>query len=338
MKEYKYFIGIDVAKYKFDIYNSINNKYDTILNKKDCMEELIDNINKLIEDNNKDNNKISKNDILIVIDLTGGYEKLIRNTFYERGYTNILLAEGLKVKNFNKSTKYNRAKTDKQDCFILAEYGKAFYKELKLYEPIEEIREEIKTVYTRIEDLKDLLKREKTRLKQPNNNNILKESILNNIEHLKEEIERLKNYILSIINNNKTLNTIYNTLIQEKGIGEELALFLLIKIKELGHIERKQLTSICGLAPLANDSGTFNGHRYVRGGRRDIRSKLFLCLMNMVRFDTETNKKINNNYLKRGKNKKVAILSLARKKIAILNAKVRDALVMEGYRQEKELL
>lgn len=306
--EYKYFIGIDVAKYKFDIYNSIDNKYNTILNKKDCIEELINKINELIENNN-----ITKNNILVVIDLTGGYEKLIRNTFYEKGYTNILLAEGLKVKNFNKSTKYNRAKTDKEDCYILAEYGKKFYKELKLYEPEEEVREEIKVIYTRIEDLKDLLKREKTRLKQPYINNILKESILSNIKHLEKEIKRLNDYILSIITNNKTLNTIYNTLIKEKGIADKLALFLLIKIKELGHIERKQLTSICGLAPVANESGTFNGHRYVRGGRRDIRSKLFLCLMNLKRFDTETKKNINN-YLKRGKSKKVAILSLARKK------------------------
>ena len=321
---YKYFIGIDVAKEKFDMYNTINKSYSTILNNSIFIEKMCSDTDKLIAENN-----INKNDILIIIDLTGGYEKNIRDIFYKNGYTNILMAEGLKVKNFNKTTKYNRAKTDKQDCFILVEYGKTFYNELKLYEPMEEIREEIKSIYTRIEDLKDLLKREKTRLKQPNNNNILKQSIINNIEHLKKEIETLKSYILSMIQNNKTLNTIYTTLIQEKGIGEELALFLLVKIKELGHIERKQLTAICGLAPIANESGKFTGHRYVRGGRADIRSKLFLCLMNMLRFDIEVNRKVNA-VVKKGKSKKVAILLLARKKIVVLNARVRDALALNN--------
>ena len=108
-----------------------------------------------------------EDDILVVIDLTGGYEKQIVNTFYEKGYINVLLAEGLKVKNFSKSTKYNRAKTDKMDAFILVEYGKMFYKTLKLYESIEINREEITNIYGRVEDLKEELQRERTRLKAP---------------------------------------------------------------------------------------------------------------------------------------------------------------------------
>ncbi len=325
-EEYKNFIGIDVAKDKFDIYNDINGEYKTVLNQKSNIGDICDYIEELI---NKEN--VKKEEILVVIDLTGGYEKEITNIFYARGYTNILLAEGLKVKNFSKSTKYNRAKTDKQDSYILAEYGKKFYKELKLFSPMAETREKVIRVYNRIEDLKDLVKRETTRYKAPNIDNdiILKESIAKNIECLKNEIKRLKQYMLNTIQENRELSIIYNTLIKEKGIGEEIALFLLIRIRELGIIERKQLTSICGLAPIANDSGTLSGHRYVRGGRKEIRSKLFLCLMNMYRFDDETKNRINS-LIKRGKSKKVAFLSLARKKIVILNAKVRDAFLVEG--------
>lgn len=138
---------------------------------------------------------------------------------------------------------------------------------------------------------------------------------MNNIKHLEEEIETLKQHLLNeIIKKNKRLNLIYNTLLKEKGIGEELALFLLIKVKELGIIERRQLTSICGLAPIANESGHYTGHRYVRGSRKEIRSKLFLCIMNMSRFDEEIKNKINS-FVHRGKSKKVALLSLARTKI-----------------------
>ena len=325
--EYKNYIGIDVAKDKFDIYNDINGEYKTISNQRCYIESICNYLDELIDKNN-----IKKEEILTVIDLTGGYEKEIVNTFYDKGYNNILLVEGLKVKNFNRSTKYNRAKTDKVDCFILAEYGKTFYRDLKLYKPMEDSRDLMIKIYNRIEDLKDLIKREKTRYKQPNINDelILKESIADNIEHLEKEVKRLKQYLLEeIIKKNKRLNLIYNTLLREKGIAEETALFLLVRIKELGVIERKQLTSICGLAPIANESGNFMGHRYIRGGRKDIRSKLFLCLMNMSRFDEEVKNRLNA-FVNRGKSKKVALLSLARIKIVRINARVRDALLMEG--------
>ena len=48
------------------------------------------------------------------------------------------------------------------DSFILAEYGKTFYKTLKLYEPIQKNREKITLIYNRIEDLRDLLKQKST--------------------------------------------------------------------------------------------------------------------------------------------------------------------------------
>ncbi len=193
------------------------------------------------------------------------------------------------------------------------------------------MRETINKIYTRIEDLKDLLQREKNRLKQPNVNRetILKEDILENIEHLEKQIKKLKDYLFKIIKEDKKLNIIYNTLINQRGIGEELGLFLLVRIKELGIIKRKQLTSICGLAPIPYKSGTFNGYRYIRCGRKEIRSKMFLCLMNMSRFDEDTKTKINI-FMKRGKSKKITILTLARKKIVILNAKVRYVLLAEN--------
>lgn len=322
MSNYKNYIGIDVAKDKFDVYDDATGEYQTIANKRNDIENFCDQLT---------NRNIEKENVLVVIDLTGGYEKEIVEVFYAKGFTHIMLAEGLKVKNFSKSTRYNRAKTDKEDCYILAEYGKKFHKDLKLYEPSGEVRETINKIYTRIEDLKDLLQREKNRLKQPNVNRetILKEDITENIEHLEKQIKKLKDYLIKTIQENKKLNIIYNTLINQRGIGEELGLFLLVRIKELGIIERKQLTSICGLAPIPYESGNFNGHRYIRGGRKEIRSKMFLCLMNMSRFDEDTKTKINI-FLKRGKSKKVAIIALARKKMIVLNAKVRDALLAEN--------
>jgi transposase len=214
------------------------------------------------------------------------------------------------------------------------------------------------------EDLKESIQKEKNRLKQPNLLSIMKVSIQKQLKFLMEETEILKDEVLKIIQNNKELNIIYNSLINQKGIARELALFLIAKLKELGKIERKQLSAICGLAPVACDSGKIKGHRYTIGGRKEaqsrkmiglpnhfslsvcevpndrreyeIKSKLYFHAMNLIRFDPRFKNKLNS-FVIRGKNKKLALVALARKQIIILNAIVRNELKKEGLLVENEL-
>jgi transposase len=128
----------------------------------------------------------------------------------------------------------------------------------------------------------------------------------------------------------KELKLIYNTLLKEKGIGQETALTLICSMQELGKTERKQIASISGLAPTPKESGTTTGHRYLQGGRRDIKSAMYLCIMNMIRFDKNIKDKINE-FVSKGKNKKTAICALARKKITILKAIVKKQLLLNGF-------
>jgi hypothetical protein len=90
-KNFKYFIGIDVAKYKLDLYDTMTDSHRTIKNNKEDLSNYISNIIK-----NMNDNVVAMDEVLIIIDLTGGYEKLCLNTFYGNGFKNIILAEGLK--------------------------------------------------------------------------------------------------------------------------------------------------------------------------------------------------------------------------------------------------
>jgi hypothetical protein len=103
-----------------------------------------------------------------IIDLTGGYEVLCRDIFYNNSFKNIILAEGIKVKNFAKIKRNHKVKTDKIDSYILSEYGKIFYKEakengIKFYNPVDENRILLQKYIERVIDLKDLKQKEAQR-------------------------------------------------------------------------------------------------------------------------------------------------------------------------------
>jgi transposase len=47
-------------------------------------------------------------------------------------------------------------------------------------------------------------------------------------------------------------------------------------VPELGHLHRKQIAALVGVAPLARDSGTLRGTRTVWGGRAPVRAVLYM--------------------------------------------------------------
>ena len=142
-------------------------------------------------------NERRDDEILTIIDLTGGYEKLTLNTFYNNNFKNIMLAEGLKVKNFKKSLKNNSAKTDKLNCLTLIDYGKHFHDNISLYTPQSNDRELITQLYNRVEDIKEAIQREKNRIKQPNLLPVMEISIQRQLKFLKDVVDILKNEMQS---------------------------------------------------------------------------------------------------------------------------------------------
>ena len=65
-----------------------------------------------------------------------------------------------------------------------------------------------------------------------------------------------------------------NLLRSVPGVGPVLAATLLAQLPELGRLNRKQIASLVGVAPLNRDSGTMKGKRSVWGGRSHLRAVL----------------------------------------------------------------
>jgi transposase len=60
------------------------------------------------------------------------------------------------------------------------------------------------------------------------------------------------------------------------GVGPGVARTLLIDLPELGHLGRREIASLVGVAPFARDSGAMRGVRRIRGGRASVRTVLYL--------------------------------------------------------------
>ncbi len=107
------------------------------------------------------------------------------------------------------------------------------------------------------------------------------------------------------------------------AIGEITALTLLADLPELGNLNDKQVASLIGVAPIARDSGAFQGKRHIRGGRAQVRQALYMVALVATRFNADKKRKYDA-LVKKGKPPKVALTAVMRKLIILANALIRD--------------
>ncbi len=301
-KKFNTFIGIDVSKDKLDIFNSSTGEFCQVKNDKKYIKNFIKTLT-------------FTRDTLVIIDLTGGYEAVCVNEFCFAGF-NVHRAEGRLVKSYAKASR-QLAKTDKIDAKLLANYGCKMWEQLDLYIPYEN---KLKPYIMRLSDLKDIMQREKNRVKAPNQNPLVLKSLKRHIVVLEKELLLFEKELDALIKSDEELSAKYEIIISQKGVGNKSAYVLLGLLSELGHINRRKIAAIAGVAPYAKDSGTINGYRFVKGGRKDVKKALFMCALVAVRYDPKM-KEFYEKLLAAGKKKMVANTAVMRKIITIINAK-----------------
>ncbi len=108
------------------------------------------------------------------------------------------------------------------------------------------------------------------------------------------------------------------------GVHVLSALQLAAYLPELGACNRRQIAKLCGLAPLAWDSGRLHGVRCIQHGRAPARRVLYQCAVVAARWH-ESLAPFYRQLRARGKPAKVAYVAVARRLVLILNAILRPA-------------
>jgi transposase len=307
MTVYTNFIGLDIGKFNFVVANYGNKATKEY-------ENNLSGINSFL----KDYKGILPNS-LCVLETTGGYEMRLLLALCNKGIA-VHRANTLKIKNFIRSFG-NRAKTDALDAQALAFYGYERGDRLTKFVPCSKKALDLYELVQRRQDLKQMLIAEKNRLQAPRAD-LIKRSCVAMIKIVTEQISSIDAEVNTLIENDNTLKAKKKVLMTIPGIGNIIANELLILMPELGKMNRREVASLAGLAPRANDSGKFVGYRHTAQGRNVVKPILFLAAM-AARNSKSQLATFYLNLVARGKKKMVALVALMRKIIVIANARLK---------------
>ena len=113
------------------------------------------------------------------------------------------------------------------------------------------------------------------------------------------------------------------------GVGAVTARTMLAELPELGHLGRRQIAALAGLAPFTRQSGKWRGKSFIGGGRASVRSALFMAAMTAMRRNPLL-RAFHQRLRAAGKPKMVAMIAVARKLLTILNAILRDKIAWQN--------
>jgi transposase len=253
----------------------------------------------------------------IVVESTGGYERRLVAKLAEAGLP-VVVVNPCRVCRFGQGMGV-LAKTDALDARLLAQFGEKVEPPIR---PILQGRDRLLAdLVARRRQLVALIVAEKNR-RETACDAVLR-SIRAVLGMLASELatldQRIEKELLADAERAE-LNELLQTV---PGVGPGVARTLLVDLPELGHLGRREIASLVGVAPFARDSGTFRGVRRVRGGRASVRTALYLAAMTAARFNPVL-RELYERLRQAGKPPKLAFIAVARKLLTILNAIARE--------------
>ena len=299
------FVGIDVSKYKLDIYLYPANKYFQVNNNVAGFKQLL--------------KKLSSFELnLVAMESTGLYH---REAFYFLTDNNIKVAilNPLRVRNFAKSLDY-LAKTDKIDAKNIALFAAKLNP--RSSNPPSKAERRMESLNRRRRQLVKIRASEKNRI-QSETDSFIKKEITKTIKYLGKQINKIEAEINSTLKQDEALNARFKILKTIPGVGDKVAKSLITDLPELGKISSKQISSIVGVAPKNKDSGLFKGTRKISGGRKDLRNDLYMSALSVIQRKSVLND-FYVNLVKRGKKPQVAIVAVIRKIVSIANSLIKN--------------
>ena len=298
-------IGIDVAKDRLDVCVRPGGESFVVARNGAGIEDLAERLKKL-------------EPRVVAIEATGGFETVVAAGLAAAGVP-LLIVNPAQVRAFAHALG-KRAKTDPIDAAVIAHFVEATKAEPR---PLpDETTRLLADLVTRRRQIIDMMIAEGQRDRRLANKR-LKSSIARLRKALEKELAEIDSELDDHVRGSPAWAAKEDLLASVPGVGPIIARTLIGELPELGSLDRRKIAALVGLAPWTRQSGQWRGKSFIGGGRKTVRTALFMAAMVAARHNPVL-KTFRDKLVAAGKPKLVALIAVARKLLTILNAIVRD--------------
>jgi len=255
---------------------------------------------------------------LVAIEATGGFEAVVAAALAGAGLP-VVVVNPAQVRAFAVALG-KRAKTDPIDAAVIAHFGEATKPQLRQLP--DEMTRLLADLIARRRQIVEMLAAEGQRARRISDHRLTR-SIARLRKALESELAELERLIGDHMRGSTVLVEKEKLLASVPGVGKTIARTLIAELPELGSLDRRQIAALVGLAPWTRQSGRWRGKSFIGGGRKTVRSSLFVGAMVAARYNPQL-KQFRDKLVAAGKPKLLALVAVARKLITILNAILRD--------------
>jgi len=297
-------IGIDVAKHSLEWAAGLEGKIQHVRNEPRPIARLV-------------HQMVSLGPERIVVESTGGYERRLVAKLAEAGLP-VVVVNPRRVRSFGEAMGM-LAKNDAIDARLLALFGEKVRPPLR---PILKGRDRLLAdLVARRRQVVTTIVAEKSR--RDTASDPVRRLMAPLLRQLERHLEKLDATIETELLADPERAELYELLQTVPGVGPGVARTLLVDLPELGHLGRREIASLVGVAPYARDSGKVRGVRRIRGGRASVRTVLYLAAMSASRFNPVL-REVYQRLRLAGKPPKLAFVAVERKLLITLNAIARE--------------
>jgi len=298
------FVGIDVAKDSFQAASQPVGLNVSWPNNPEGWQELI--------------NALSDRPVaLIVLEATGGYERALAVELVQAGHR-VVVANPRQVRDFARGLG-QWAKTDAIDAAVLARFAQIVQPAPR--KQLSADGSDLAELVRRRRQLTDLRTQESNRLPMVRHPQV-RRSVQKMLKTLDHQIAELEDLIHDHIQSDDGLRHKNGILRSTPGVGPQTSAMLLSDLPELGQLNRQEIAALVGVCPWDCQSGHYVGKARIWGGRKEVRSVLYMAALTALRCNPVI-RAFGQRLREQGKAFKVVITACMRKLLVILNTMVR---------------
>ena len=264
---------------------------------------------------------ILSNDIplVFVMEATGVYYEHLAHFLLEHGY-HLAVVLPNKIRNYAKSLE-SKSKTDPIDAATITRFG--LERKLSFWTPpsdtlktLRDLCREYHCLKTNITQIKNQLHALKSSFK-PHKESFKRKTQL--LIFLERQVSLINKELHALVKTEPDLAQHLKNIKTAKGLGDITILTVLAETRCFELVtNQKQLTSYAGFDIVFNDSGLKKGKTSIsKKGNSFIRKALFMPALSACRANPQM-KKLYQRLVAKGKNKKLAIIAVARKLLLLI--------------------